>query len=115
MTQQPGGQGHRLDTDIRFLLANERTLLAWLRTALSLEAAGFALITLAHIAGGTAVGVGLVALGSISALIGYLRYRSSDRAIRAGVLPVPGRGPALLTMGIVGLSVLLLVLYTLSR
>lgn len=115
MPDLPEGQGHRLDTDIRFLLANERTLLAWLRTALSLAAAGFALITLAHIPGGTAVGAGLVALGSISALIGYRRYRSSDRAIRAGVLPVAGRGPALLTAGIVGLSVLLLVLYALSR
>ncbi|PZS31514.1 MAG: hypothetical protein DLM59_09795 [Pseudonocardiales bacterium] len=110
MPADRSGQGQHLDTDIRFMLANERTLLAWLRTALSLEAAGFALITLAHITGGRVVGIGLVALGSISALIGYRRYRSSDRAIRRGVLPVPGRGPALLTMGIVGLSVLLLVL-----
>lgn len=107
----PGGPEDHLDTDIRFLLANERTLLAWLRTALSLEAAGFALITLAHIPGGSAVGIGLVTLGSLSALIGYRRYRCSDRAIRAGSLPAAGRGPALLTAGIVGLSVLLLVLY----
>jgi len=115
MADQARGPQQRLDTDIRFLLANERTLLAWLRTALSLEAAGFALITLAHFPGGTAVGIGLVALGSVSALVGYRRYRTADRAIRSGFLPTPGRGPALVTGGIVGLSVLLLVLYVFLR
>ena len=31
-----GPHGSQLDVDVRFLLANERTLLAWLRTALTL-------------------------------------------------------------------------------
>ncbi|MFC7482946.1 YidH family protein [Luedemannella flava] len=38
----------RRDIDVRFLLANERTLLAWLRTALALMAGGVALAQLAH-------------------------------------------------------------------
>jgi putative membrane protein len=101
----------RLDTDIRFLLANERTLLAWLRTALSLEAAGFVLIRFGQVTGAAAVGLALLGLGAIGGLAGYQRYRIADHAIRAGTLPAPGRGPALLTLGVVGLSVVLIVLY----
>lgn len=114
LSDQPEQRAERLDVDIRFLLANERTLLAWLRTALSLEAGGFVLIRFGNITGGTAVGVGLVGLGTLCAGIGYLRYRSADRAIRAGDLPAPGRGPALVTISVVGLSALLLAVYLAS-
>ncbi len=86
-----------------------------MRTALSLEAAGFVLTRFGNLSGGAAVGIALVGLGTIAAGTGYLRYRSSDRAIRAGAMPAAGRGPALLTIGVVGLSVVLLVLYVATR
>jgi putative membrane protein len=106
----------QLDIDIRFLLANERTLLAWLRTALTLQAGGVALARLAgHSAVLSGVGIGLLTLGSIAAVIGYLRYRATGRAIRAGQLPAPGRGPALLTAGVVVLAAVLVAIYAVDR
>jgi len=102
----------RLDVDVRFLLANERTLLAWLRTALALLAGGVALAQLAgHRVILTVVGVGLLVLGSVAAIVGYLRYRAAGRAIRAGTLPEPGRGPALLTAATVAVAAVLILIY----
>ncbi len=110
-----GTPGDRLEADVRFLLANERTLLAWLRTALTLQAGGVALTRLAGdqvIIGW--VGVALLVLGSAGGVIGYLRYRAVGRAIRAGLLPAPGRGPALLTAGIVAVAAVLVGIYLLG-
>ena len=73
-------------TDYRFLLANERTFLAWIRTALSLQIAGLGVLQfLTH--GDDAVrytlGVSLVVAGSYVGTTGYLRYYRNERAIRA--------------------------------
>jgi inner membrane protein YidH len=105
----------RLDIDVRFLLANERTLLAWLRTALALMAGGVALVQLAdnrHLL--QAVGVALLVLGGIAGIIGHVRYRVAQQAIRAGVLPPPGHGPALITTGVVLVAAILIVAYLLA-
>lgn len=108
---QPG----RLDIDVRFLLANERTLLAWLRTALTLMAGGVALAHLAHDRPALqAIGVGLLILGSIGGVIGYTRFRATGRAIRSGQLPGPGHGPALMTAGVVTLAAALVIAYLLG-
>jgi uncharacterized membrane protein YidH (DUF202 family) len=73
----PTPDQERLDVDVRFLLANERTLLAWLRTALTMQAGGVALIQLAgHSRVLAAVSLGLLALGSAAAVVGFLRYRA---------------------------------------
>ena len=102
----------RLDVDVRFLLANERTLLAWLRTALTLLAGGVALAQFAGERRALAViGIVLMMLGSVAGVVGYLRYRAAERAIRAGRLPAPGHGPALTTAGIVALAAALIVVY----
>jgi putative membrane protein len=114
MAPTPAPGEDRLDIDIRFLLANERTLLAWLRTALTLLAGGVALAQLAGPRGALAsVGVGLLVLGSAAGVIGYLRYRAAGRAIRAGQLPPPGLGPELLTGGIVAVAGVLVAIYLL--
>jgi putative membrane protein len=111
----PAG-GDRLDIDVRFLLANERTLLAWLRTALALQAGGVALAQLAgRRAVLSAVGIALLVLGSAAGIVGYLRYRAAGRAIRAGRLPAPGRGPAFLTAAIVALAAVLVAVYLFGR
>lgn len=97
----------QLDVDIRFLLANERTLLAWVRTSLTIEAGGVALTQL-HKAN-QALGIIVILLGIIPALIGYHRYRVADQSIRAHHLPPNGNGPAVQVIGIVLIAVFLAV------
>lgn len=97
-----------LDPDVRFLLANERTLLAWVRTGLTLQAGGFAL---AHFSNGsvsaTAAGVAAIACGGVLAIIGYNRFKAADLAIRNHTLPATGKGPALEVITVVAIAFLL--------
>jgi putative membrane protein len=83
-----------VDVDARFLLANERTLLAWVRTSLTLLAAGVGTLQLIEDEWRTGPGLGLLLLGAVAAFVGLVRYRSADAAIRDGRLPPAGRGPA---------------------
>ena len=73
--------------DYRFTLANERTLLAWLRTGLALVAGGVAVATYAPDLGsrwGSAIAaLTLVLLGLATGAAGYDRWRANDAAIRA--------------------------------
>ena len=72
--------------DYRFTLANERTLLAWLRTALALVAGGVAVATyapdLGTPGGSSAVALGLVLIGLGTAIGGYRRWRANEESIR---------------------------------
>jgi putative membrane protein len=73
--------------DYRFLLANERTFLAYLRTSLSLEVAGLGVLQ--FLTGADpwvryALGLVMVALGSVVGVAGYRRRLSNEQAIRAG-------------------------------
>lgn len=90
------------EPDYRFTLANERTFLAWLRTALALLAAAVAVVQLVpefaipgarHVVGGL-----LAALAVITAGAGLHRWEQVDHAIRRGLpLPphrIPGCSPA---------------------
>ena len=87
------------EPDARFTLANERTALAWLRTALALVAGGVALILLDGTAGGHVLGAGLVhwlaavicVAGAVVAIGSVLRWSRVERAMRtASPLPAPG-------------------------
>jgi len=87
--------------DYRFLLANERTFLAWMRTALGLIAGGVALDQFVRIdqGEGAVVAVALLTIvaGAVIAVIGTVRWARTDSAMRAGI-PL-GRSPVLLVVG----------------
>ncbi|HEV8165829.1 MAG TPA: DUF202 domain-containing protein [Actinomycetota bacterium] len=107
------------EPDYRFSLANERTLLAWLRTALALDAAGLGVIRFAPplAVGGAreAVGIALVVLGALAAWGGYRRFLAVGRAIRAGA-PLPASSASrVLATTLAGLSLLIVVLLLVDR
>jgi putative membrane protein len=98
--------------DYRFTLANERTLLAWLRTALGLVAGGVAMTQfvpdLGFPAGAPVVSVGLLLAGLATALAGYRRYLRNESAIAAGE-PLPASPAAAWVTGLVALLVVALL------
>jgi putative membrane protein len=100
----------KLDVDARFLLANERTFLAWVRTALAILIGGIALTQLGNDSTAqTLVGMIVIVLGGFMALVGYLRFHAADRAIRSGELPEFGREPLIQTGGILLVAFALIV------
>ena len=81
------------EPDYRFSLANERTFLAWIRTALALLAGGVLLDQFSTKLGPHAAILSLaIALGSLAALLGamaYVRWRANEIAMRHS-RPLPG-------------------------
>jgi putative membrane protein len=86
----PGRRERRLeqtgsDPDPRFTFANERTFLAWNRTALALIAAGLAAAQFLkfNLHGlRLIIAVPLIVLGAALALASYLHWEDSERAMR---------------------------------
>ena len=73
------------DPDPRFTFANERTFLAWNRTALALIAAGLAVAQFLkfNLHGlRLIIAVPLIVLGAVLALASYLHWEDSERAMR---------------------------------
>ena len=81
------------EPDARFSLANERTLLAWVRTSLAFSAAGVALEALSlpvHPGFRIAASLVLVLLGIGSAVQAWWRWGQVERAVRCKApLPAP--------------------------
>ncbi len=94
--------------DYRFSLANERTLLAWLRTALALVAGGVAITQFAPDLGvpasGPVVAAGLLLAGLVTAVSGHRRYVRNERAIAADE-PLPVSSAAAWVTGLVAVLV----------
>jgi len=113
-TAEADGQGEGREPDYRFTLANERTFLAWLRTALALDAAGIAVVHLLPplLLPGVRelAGVSLVALGAVVAGGAYSRWRRYQQALRYGRPLPPSRLPAVLVVSLTVVSVLAVVL-----
>lgn len=104
------------DPDARFLLANERTLLAWLRTAMALVAGGVAMMQfLPDVPLNSFVGLGLLVLGALCFLIGLTRYRSADAAMRANLLPPKGLSLEIVTLLLFVLAAALVVILMTQR
>jgi putative membrane protein len=95
----------------------ERTLLAWIRTSLALDAGGLAVIRyappLAVTGAREAIGTILVMIGALTAGLSYRRFVRVDRAIRVG-RPLPATSlPRLLSgsMFVLSLAVVILLLF----
>jgi putative membrane protein len=76
------------DIDYRFVLANERTFLAWVRTSLGLVAGGVALDQFVVVGPDHEIlgplSIGVILLGAAIALIGTVRWSRVDTAMRSG-------------------------------
>jgi putative membrane protein len=100
------------DPDPRFTLANERTFLAWNRTALALIGGGLAAGQLLDFQSRTArlvVALPPIALGLLLALVSYPRWKANERALRLDE-PLPGVVPPwLLSAGIVVVGLIVVV------
>lgn len=101
--------------DYRFTLANERTFLAWVRTALALMAAGVAVIRFVpgHSVVRHVLGLLLIGLGGLVAGISYQHWFDNERAMRTGeplpVSLVPRLVSWVLVLGAVAALVLVLL------
>ncbi|MGZ4426878.1 MAG: YidH family protein [Nocardioidaceae bacterium] len=90
--------------DYRFLLANERTFLAYVRTALALQIAGLGVmqfLTKGHDVLRLLLGLALILVGSYVGLAGYLRWRDNERSIRAGHEMHTSRSASVITVAVV--------------
>lgn len=107
----PQVYGAGAEPDPRFSLANERTLLAWIRTALALVGAGVVVDAVElDVADSTqrVIGAVLVVLGAFAALGGWFRWATAERAMRLG-RPLPGLAlAAVIVAGLVVVAVAVL-------
>lgn len=83
------------DPDYRFSLANERTFLAWVRTALGLLAGGVVLLAVLEDVGHPTVrivtGAALLVLATLLPPLAYRRWAATELALRTHTsLPEPG-------------------------
>ncbi|MFE0105004.1 YidH family protein [Streptomyces sp. NPDC059009] len=102
--------------DYRFSLANERTFLAWLRTAMALIGGGFAVDQfLPDLRWGWRVGLALalLAAGVLCSLRAVHHWVRCERAMRRGEDLPASRFPALLglTVAVVAVAMVVVVLF----
>ena len=99
------------DPDPRFTLANERTFLAWIRTAMALIGGGLAagqLLDFDSRGARLVVALPPIALGLMLALTSYRRWEANERALRLEE-PLPGGGPPWLLAAGIGAVALVVV------
>lgn len=102
--------GHGSDPDPRFSLANERTFLAWIRTALALVAGAAAVDALPlplpdAVQRALAAGLALAAL--LTALASWRGWARTERAMREGA-PLPANPAMVVVLVAVALAAVVL-------
>ena len=107
------------EPDPRFTFANERTFLAWSRTALALVVAGLGIVQLLPPfpgvpAGRHLLGVPLIVLGAVLAVAAYTEWVRNQRALRRGE-PMPlSIMPWILAATVTGIAIIAAVVLLLS-
>jgi putative membrane protein len=86
-TPPAGPAGEGIEPDPRYTFANERTFLAWSRTALALVVAGLGVVQLLPPFPGVpwgrhVLGVPLIVFGAVVAVTAYLEWVRNQRAMR---------------------------------
>jgi putative membrane protein len=115
VVQDAGGT----EPDPRFTFANERTFLAWSRTALALVVAGLGIVQLLPPFPGVPVGrhllgVPLIVLGAVLATAAYVEWAANQRALRRGE-PLPrSRLPWILAATVTGIAVIAAIVLLIS-
>jgi putative membrane protein len=115
----PGAPGEGTEPDARFTLANERTFLAWNRTALALVVAGLGIVQLLPPFPGVpwgrhVLGVPLIVLGAVVSVTAYREWRRTQAALRSSQ-PVPRSVlPRILAATITGVAALSAVVLLVS-
>lgn len=116
--RSPSANDDTREPDYRFTLANERTFLAYMRTALGLDAAGLA--TAQFLRPGAIhlrllIAILLVGLGFAVVLLGYRRWAGTEAAMRQGA-PLPAtRLPLTIVCGMIVISAGAIVLIIMNR
>jgi putative membrane protein len=94
------------EPDPRFSYANERTFLAWNRTALALISVGLAVLQLLppfDLPGGRRlIGLPLIALGTVVSLVSLREWSANERAMRLQQ-PLPGSRLSVVVGVVIGL------------
>jgi putative membrane protein len=107
----PGTPGGETEPDPRFTLANERTFLAWNRTALALVVAGLGIVQLLPPFPGVpwgrhVLGVPLIVLGAGVSVTSFVEWQRTQVAMRRGT-PIPRSVlPQVLAATITGVAVM---------
>jgi putative membrane protein len=107
------------EPDPRFTFANERTFLAWSRTALALVVAGLGIVQLLPPfprvpVGRHLLGVPLIVLGAVLAVTAYVEWVHNQRALRRGE-PLPRSIlPYLLAATVAGIALIAAVVLLIS-
>jgi putative membrane protein len=101
------------EPDPRFTFANERTFLAWIRTALGFLAAGVAIAAVARLAGPVGLEVRLASMvlivcGMACGLLAFRRWMVNERAMRLGE-PLPSSPMLLVVTAVVAAVALVAV------
>lgn len=98
------------DPDVRFSYANERTFLAWNRTALAMVTAGLAVTQLLppfDVPGGRRmIGIPLIVIGTLVAVASFFQWQRNEAAMRAH-RPLPQSILPSLVAAVVALSALI--------
>ncbi|MEL1244387.1 DUF202 domain-containing protein [Flavobacterium sp. DGU11] len=107
-------------------LANERTFLAWVRTGIAMMAFGFVVVKSTIFVSEPVVsnteetmipgemftaivGIILVMAGSVISSVSYLRYRQTKKQLRQGIYHHSSAMLAMITLGVLLVSALLIV------
>jgi putative membrane protein len=118
----PGAVAHDTggtEPDPRFTFANERTFLAWSRTALALVVAGLGIVQLLPPFPGVPLGrhllgVPLIALGAVLAVVAYAEWVRNQHALRRGEPMPKSNMPWILAATITGMAIIAAIVLLLS-